>query len=216
MAIGTIVRVWQETPRLHGVAVDVDFGDTHARPGQYVKVEVGQHATDASSKQVIPLALATAPGVRPVELLFDASARPQVAAGERIDLGSPEGRGFDLDSFAGLDILVFAVGSAMSAARAVLDAITARRAEFGRVTFFYGARSELEHAYRERDPLWTAARIDVRRSTDLDWVQDRFRAAPVPLENAVALVVGLPEMERAVREVLVAHGLRADRIFSNF
>ncbi|MBI2373130.1 MAG: hypothetical protein HYV07_03945 [Deltaproteobacteria bacterium] len=216
MAVGTIVRVWKETPRLHGVSIDVELGETHARPGQFLLVNVGPKSpSEGPANEVIPLAIASAPRVRPLELLFDATGRAKVEVGCSIDVGEATGAGFDLEPARGKDVLVFAVGSAISAVRPVLDMVAADRAGFGRVTFFYSAREEIEQAYRSRDPIWRDASIDVRRSNGLDWVQDAFRASPVPLSNAVAFVVGMKEMELAVRDTLVEAGLSPSQISSN-
>lgn len=64
-----------------------------------------------------------------------------VVPGAIVAVRGPFGQGFPLKLYAGQDLLLVAGGLGMAPLRSLLLAVVARRAEYGRVTLLFGARS---------------------------------------------------------------------------
>ena len=208
----TVVEAWRETPVHTAVRLSVPeaLAQAHHHPGQYVLLELAPGITS-------PFAIASTPGERDFELLLGRDALAQLGAEipGSFSLSAPQGPGFAVERAIGHDVVVFAVGSGMSAVRPLLELIRERRDEFARVVLFAGARSEAEHLYRGFDAPWRDAAIDVRRSVGRPWVQDVFAAAPLKLEHAYAFAAGMDAMIVAVRQTLGDHGLDPSHFLLN-
>jgi NAD(P)H-flavin reductase len=212
VAEARISAVWPETPALLGMRLDVgrEIAERYRRPGQYMMVR----ALDGA---FFPMVIASSIGEPDLELLVggEARARMPIEIGAEIEIGAPEGPGFPYERAIGRDVIVFAVGSALAAVKPLLELVRLRREAFERVVLFAGAKSWEEHAYRSCDELWSAARIEVRRSVGRPWIQERFAQDPLPLDNAMVFVCGMESMIIAVRTMLVTRGLPSDRFGAN-
>ncbi len=206
--------VRDETPTLKAVELDVpaEVAAAYTRPGQYVVLH-----PEGADKPVF-MALASAPGAAPLELLVGpaAAARLPLEAGAEIAMDAPGGKGFPIELAEGKDVLLFAVGSGMSAIRSVIEHIRAHRDRYGSVVLFAGAHTDADHAYVDRTAEWEAAHVEVVRTTSKPWVQDVFRGSPRPTGNAVAFVCGMKEMVQGVTAALGEAGLAADQVRQNF
>lgn len=195
-----IAALWRESARATGLRLEVEppWLAAHLRPGQYVRVGAAG----------VPLAIASAPG-QPVELLLGDEARGFVSprVGDTLPISAPEGAGFALDDARGQELLVFAIGTAASAARALVDTIVADRAAYGRVRLYLGAHTLEEHFYRGEDARWTAAGVEVVRAVSKPWIQALFLAADRPATGARAFAVGHQALVAGVREAIAARGL---------
>ena len=206
-------RVWDETPRLKGVVLEVSSETARAyqRAGQFVEVQF-------SDGEAAMLAIASSPGeARALELLVGGPAREREvwSEGRVLPVRGPQGLGFPLSGAEGQDILLFAQGSALAALRPVVDSVRRRRAQYGTVRLYVGARTEADFPYVAEYPGWQSDGVEIVRSVSRPWVQERFREAPGSLENTVAFVCGMQQMMDDVAAVLVAAGLPADRIGRN-
>ncbi|MCC7382763.1 MAG: hypothetical protein IT384_13085 [Deltaproteobacteria bacterium] len=209
-----ITRQWPETNVLEGLLLEVpeEIALLHRRPGQYIRVHPEQG-------EPLHLAIASTPGdPSPLEILLGAEARARIAPllGKVVVLDPPEGPGFPIERAEGRDVLVFSVGSGIAAVRPLLGVISRVRDRYQRVVYYAGAKRWEEQAYRRLDEMWLASGIEVRRSVGRPWVQEIFEMAPLPLEDAMVFVVGMPSMVDGVREVLKKHGLPDGRIAFNW
>ena len=210
----TVRRLWPETPWLTGAVLEVppEIARSHERPGQYVVLY-------PEPETKVFMAIASPPGeAQGLELLLGVAAREKLrlSEGARIEIDAPAGKGFPVELALGKDVLLFAIGSGLSAIRPLVSVIRARRAEFGRVTLYAGAHTIEDHPYRGEDRAWQQDGIEVVRAISKPWVQEVFARDPVPVANAVAFLVGTKSMIAGVTETLVAAGMPPDRIKLNW
>lgn len=209
---GVVRRVWAETAHLTGVVLEVaaEVAARYQRPGQVVKV-YGDKPTY--------LALAGNPNeARALELLLGPAARDALspAAGAVWRLDPPFGPGFALQSAAGRDVLLFAVGSALAPMRPLVEALLGDRPRYGRIILYAGAHTAADLPYREDLTAWSEAGVEIHESHSHPWVQDVFRSAPPALHDPAAFVCGMPEMVQGVTEALLEAGVAAERIGKNW
>lgn len=206
-------RVWDETPRLKGVEMEVskEIARKYERPGQVVVLR--PNGTDQ-----VYMALASSPGDETLELLVGPAAveKLQPKVGLEIALDPPMGKGFPLEMAEGKDVLLFAVGSALAPIRPVIEALRKNRGDYGRVVLYVGASTEADFPYQKEYDAWKRDRIDIVRAISKPWVQDLFAKDPGDLEDAVAFVCGMKEMVEGVTNVLVKAGVPAERIGKNW
>lgn len=209
----TIERVWNETPTLIGLELSVPEAAAaqYTTPGQYLVLH-----PEGADKPVF-MAIASGPG-QPLELLVGAAAAEKLApeVGGTLSCDPPAGKGYPIDIAKGNNLLLFGVGSGMSAIRAVVEHVVANRADYGEVTLYCGAKAEDEHAYWGMAERWQSGGVSIVRTVSKPYVQDKFRAEPVSVEGAVAFVCGMKPMVAAVTEALVEAGLPAEKVRQNF
>ena len=206
-------RAWDETPRLTGVVLEVSAETARAyeRAGQFVEVELGDD-------EPATFAIASSPGeARALELLVGEPARSSGdwSEGTVMRLRGPLGSGFPFSIADEQHVLLFAQGSALAAVRPLIDMVRRRRRHYRTVRLYIGARTERDFPYSDEYSDWRTDGIEIHRSVSRPWVQDRFRDAPGPLENAVAFVCGMEKMMNDVTAALVAAGLAHERIGRN-
>lgn len=206
-------RVWDETPRLKGLEIEVpeEIAKKYERPGQVVVLRPN------ASDQVY-MALASSPGDETLELLVGPGGieKLQPKVGQQIALDPPMGKGFPLEMASGRDVLLFAVGSALAPVRPLIQALRKNRGDYGRVVLYVGARSEDDFPYQHEYDAWKRDRIDIVRAISKPWVQHLFEKDPGDVNDAVAFVCGMKEMVQDVTNVLVKAGISADRIGKNW
>ena len=213
-AHAVVRRIWDETPRLKGVLLEVEeaVARQYQRPGQIVVVH-------PNATEQVYLAISSPPGeARGLELLVgpQAAAKLALAEGVTLELDPPTGRGFPVELAQGQDVLLFAVGSALAPMRPRVESIRRARAQYGRVTLFMGAHSEEDFPYAREYEDWHRDQIEVVRAISRPWVQELFRARAVSVENAVAFVAGMKGMMEGVTEALIAAGMPKERIGKNW
>lgn len=219
-----VTRAWDETAWLRGItlAVPADVLAAHRGAGQYVKLSalgVEGH-----------FALAAAPG-KPFELLVKrgsalGDAMAGLTPGAEVGVSQPLGPGYPLEAHRGRDLHLFGAGSGIAPLRAVIDAVRADRAAWGRVTLWDGQRSVAHIAYQTERPAWHADGIEIEEcltAPDEGWtgargrVQDVFASRPPALTgDAVAYVCGMKGLVEGVKAALGQRGLGPDRVFLNY
>ena len=213
----TIATVTKYGPASEGLLaatlkVDADVSAAYTKPGQYIVLH-----PEGEEKPVF-MALASAPGAAEFELLIGSPAAEKLnlSEGKEIAIDPPGGNGYPVDLAEGKDVVLFGVGSGLSAMRSLVEYIRAHRADFKDVTAYFGARTEEAHAYKALDAQWAADGVTIHRTTSKPWVQDVFRNDPVAVDNAVAFVCGMKEMVNGVTEALVEAGLSKDLVRQNY
>lgn len=146
--------------------------------------------------------------------------------GQAITFRGPYGNHFPVDDWVGRDLVFVAGGIALPPVRSVIWNVLDRRAEFGRVTIVYGARTVADLVYKHELSEWEG-RADVTLVTTVDpggetpdW-HGRIGFVPTVLKetapaatNALAVVCGPPVMIRFTIPVLLELGFRPADIYS--
>lgn len=220
----TVIEKLRLAPRQTLVRLDASgcpFPERHQSPGQYALM-------GWKRDELTPMALASVPQERPLEVLVGSSTDEEQAAllarEGPLWASDPQGRGFPLEQARGRPLLLFAGGSAIGALRAVIETLVPRRAAYGPTTLYYGVRSAELLCFTARFAHWRAHDVEVVPVTSRDpsfagqrgYVQG---ALPDSLERAaetVAFVCGRPEMESEVAAALVERGVDAARIYKNW
>lgn len=209
----TIEHVARETPSLLRIRLNCedDVRAKYATPGQVIVVR-------PTPTDQVYLAIASSPGDDHLEILMGPGAAEKIGpeVGKTVTMDPPMGRGFDVSMAKGNDVLMFAVGSAIAPIRPLVQLLRADRSAYGRITLYVGAHTEQDFAFRGEFEQWRRDRIDIVQSISKPWVQDRFRADPPPVDNAVAYLVGMKGMMEAVTEALIEAGMPAERIGKNW
>jgi len=211
-----LVRAELDVPQ--GVAT------SHTAPGQYVKL-----AIEGIGESFFAIASAPNPTRHRIELLLklgsifvDALARMPMGGALRTTMA--QGKGFPMDRARGRDLVLVATGSGISSVHSVIEAVLQHRADFAKVSLYFGARTPATFAYRDDFDAWRAADIDVRlvvsRPKDTGWdgltgyVQTHLQGLHLP--KAIAFLCGQKAMVDAVKIALAEHGMPAESIYLNF
>lgn len=219
----TVRAVVPETPGV--TTYDLAFDDPAAgytfRPGQFNMLYlpgVGEAAISVSSDPAEPQKLRHT--VRAVGNVTRALAR--LVPGDKLGVRGPYGTAWPVDEFRGLDVVVAAGGLGLAPLRPVIYHALRRRADYGRVTVLYGARTPGDLLYAAEYDAWRAGGIDVQPVVNAAPAGWRgavgFVTAPLasmPLDPARTGVVtcGPEPMMRFVAAGAVARGVPAGRVF---
>jgi len=146
--------------------------------------------------------------------------------GDQINGKGPLGKGFPIDNYHGRDLLLAAVGSAISPFRSVLRSVSYRRAKFGKIALVYGVRHAEEFPLRNDMKEWQTSGIDViltvSRPEEGTWkgktghVQLYFGEVLGELRQPIAMLCGMEAMMQQSREELVRLGIPTNDILTNF
>jgi sulfhydrogenase subunit gamma (sulfur reductase) len=224
-----VLSAWDETAAFRGVRVAFPpaLARAHVRPGQLVKVHTG------AGEGFFALASAPDPGGA-AELLVKRGGRiaddivAHAAPGATLEVTEPFGNGFPIEEAAGKDVLLFAAGSGIAPVRALVQHVLGHRADFRRVTLFYGQRHGAEFAYARERIEWERGGVRVvlcPSQADDAWTGARGRVQEVarslafggtPPEETVAFLCGMKPMVEDVRRVLGGAGIPPGRVHANF
>lgn len=174
----------------------------HMQPGQYCMLGLaGGPAT--------PFALMSTPNEASLSFLIrDRGERGQSLAaaqpGDEVEVGSPQGPGFDLAACAGRDVVLVATGTGIAPIRAALTTMLQDRGTYGAISLYYGLRNRSHSAVEEELPAWIEAGISVRlhfSDTADGYVQDRVADELAEPSTRAYVVAG----HRGVADAIRAH-----------
>lgn len=222
-----VARVTTAAEELVTIALEPDdeLASTHETAGQYVQVR--------AARDIKPgfFALANAPG-QPWELLVKRGGPlpDQLAAltsGALLEVTPAQGSGFPLAAHRGEDVVILAMGSGVSAARALLEHVLAHRADYGAVTLIAGGRTPAHLPYRDREASWTRAGARViwtisRPDPSVPWagatgyVQDHLTREMLTGRPTALFVVGSKEMMAGLSAKLQVIGAPDVKPLTNF
>jgi len=192
-------------------------------PGQFAELSIAGYGE-------IPIGIASSPTEKG-HLLFTVNKVGSVTStlhnmkeGNVMGVRGPLGNSYPLKEMEGRDIIIVAGGFAVTTLRSTITWILdpANRDRYGKISFFYGARTpgmllyrDEWQAWQERDDIDTYVCID-REHPDWDGL---VGLVPVVLEetapsaeNAVALVCGPPIMIKFTQPVLEKLGFADDDV----
>jgi len=146
--------------------------------------------------------------------------------GERVELMSVAGHGFDLDVQRGRDLVFVAMGTGVAPLRSALRHVLGRQQDFGQLMVLYGARTPEDFCYRDETESWEQAGVELRqvisRPDGHDWsgptgyVQSLLDHVLPDLKSPVALICGSREMIAQTRDRLQQMGFAWDDILTNY
>jgi len=184
-----------------------------------------------SEEEPAYFAFASAPTDRDLEILVKRTIGASVALfdlkeGERVDLLSVVGHGFDLDRQKGRDLVFVAMGTGVAPLRSALRHVLNRKEDFGQLVVLYGARTPDDFCYRDETQSWEDAGVELRQVISKpdghDWsgptgyVQTLLDHVLPDLNSPVALVCGSREMIAQTRDRLQQMGFAPEAILTNY
>jgi len=210
----------------------IDFGTSripagYAVPGQFVQLSV-----DGGKPGFYAIASPVGDD-RHLEFLIKKDGETSTAIcglwpGARVESSAVMGKGFDVTSAAGRDLLLFATGSGIAPIRALIESGVATGRD--EVHLYYGCLDRSWMAYRERFEAWRSLGVTVHtvvdnESDDSDYVgptgfvQDLYRVEPprgVDLAKSAAVLCGLKGMVQDMTAILTDGGMPTDKVLLNF
>src|SRR6266404_3654493 len=223
-----ITRVRPQGPNIRSFELmPVEAGEAHGVSfisGQVAVLRVGD-------EEPAYFAFAGSPADRNLEILVKRTIGASVALfdlkeGERVDLLSVVGHGFDLEQQKGRDLVFVAMGTGVAPLRSALRHVLSRKDEFGRLVVLYGARTPDDFCYRDETEKWEEAGVELRqvisRPDGHDWsgptgyVQSLLDHVLPDLNSPVALICGSREMIEQTRVRLQHMGFPPDAILTNY
>lgn len=204
---------------LVGLSVEEPLLRAFHAAGQYQSLRVGEGFE-------APFALASAPGRQPFEYLVRdagdaARALLTLPIGAPVSAGLPRGPGFPVTQARGAPLLLVGTGTGLGPLRAVLQQVTAARADHGPTTLVWGVRSEAELVLADERAAWEAAGVSVVPTVSAPsagWTGRRGRVqAHLPPVSAAhrVFVCGQHELLGELRELLAQRGVPADHVHGN-
>ena len=147
--------------------------------------------------------------------------------GDTLGFRGPYGNGYPVEAWLGHDLIFLGGGIAMPPIRCAVWYALENRADYGKITIVYGARTVRDLVFTDELAEW-AKHPDVRviRCVDPggetpDWdgeigfVPTVFERSAVPATDAVSLVIGPPIMIKNTIPVLERMGARMDRVYTS-
>ena len=184
-----------------------------------------------SEEEPAYFAFASAPTDRDLEILVKRTIGASLALfemkeGERVDLLSVVGHGFDLNQQKGRDLVFVAMGTGVAPLRSALRHVLNRKEDFGQLVVLYGARTPDDFCYRDETQSWQDAGVELRQVISKpdghDWfgptgyVQTLLDHVLPDLNSPVALVCGSREMIAQTRDRLQQMGFAPEAILTNY
>ena len=225
-----ILRVAKEAEELVGVTVDLtgtELPDTYEVPGQFVQLKV-----DDADKPGF-FALANGPdGSARWDLLLKtgsplADKVAALKAGDSLQITPAQGTGFPIAEHKGQDMIVLAMGSGISAGRALIENALAHRSDEGAITLIVGGKTPAHLAYGALMDGWSRKGVRVIQcitTTDVQppwtgatgFVQNQLTRDMLNTHATAVYVVGSPEMVQGTTQKLVELGPAGMKPLTNF
>jgi sulfhydrogenase subunit gamma (sulfur reductase) len=196
----------------------------HRQPSQYIEISIPGHEPWRGT-------IANRTGQEFFELIVkDKGGRSHHIASlqpnDLIQISKPMGVGFPIHEFKNFNIILGCTGVAICSMRPVIQEILLARGVWGRVSLFYGEKTDLHIAFKEEQERWREAYIDVylsasRPSAGIYWkghvgyVQDYLMEIRPEIRNTVAFLAGHDEMVEDFTDVLMRMGMAMNMIILN-
>lgn len=149
----------------------------------------------------------------------------QMGLGVTLGLRGPFGTAWPLDECRGRDVLLVAGGIGLAPLRPAIEHLLANRAQYGRVTLIYGARSPDLLLYTSQYQNWRQDGLTISTTVDralqgwqgnigvVPLLLDRLR--PLEVAKTTVMMCGPEVMMRYAARSLYNRGLRANQIYAS-
>lgn len=191
------------------------------RPGQFNMIYVPGYGEAAISISSDPADTRTiGHSIRFVGSVTHAISRLKV--GDTVGLRGPFGTCWPIDELTGKDIFIATGGIGLPPLRPALYQIMHNRAQYGKVTLLYGARTPDQLMYTDEYEAWKAAGIDVQLCVDRGAADWNGRVGVVPMwfyqfridpRTTAVLTCGPEIMIRFVIYEALARRIPAEHVF---
>lgn len=150
------------------------------------------------------------------------TALHDMQVGDIIGLRGPFGNGFPIDEWKDKNLLFIGGGIGLAPIWSVLQTALARRADFGDLTLFYGARTSSDIVFSEEIAALKGT-MTVFRSVDVEeegwdefvgFVPQNVTDKKPSLENTIAITCGPPVMIKYVIVALKSLGAEDEQIYT--
>lgn len=220
----TVQWVKEETPKMRLICLNGNEVWPFI-PGQIAvlkKEEIGESyfAIASAPEDKYGMEFIVQKGLGVAAVLFEAKR------GDAVQGKGPLGKGFPIDRYHGRNLILVAVGSAISPMRSVLRSVCYRRADFGKVKLVYGVRHPEDFPLLDEMKEWEKTGIEIMLVVSQPvmgkWqgktghVQLHFREAVKALNKPVAMVCGMKEMIEQSCDELIRLGINPDEILTNY
>ncbi len=219
---GRIVEAFDMTARERYYKVELQQPLNH-KPGQFVMVSVWGVGE-------APISISSGPREDNVlEMVIRKVGRltrvlHNLKAGDTLGIRGPYGSGFDLDDFAGRDVVFVAGGLGLVPLRSLITPVVESAEKYGSVTLINGCRNPSEELFRDELKSWSQAEgVEVIRLVDrtdnMPWkfgvglVTDPISKLTLDGDNTVVALCGPPVMYKFVVMALASKRIPAERIF---
>jgi NAD(P)H-flavin reductase len=149
-------------------------------------------------------------------------ALSRIRPGDQVGIRGPFGSAWPIESLKGRDLFIACGGIGLPPLRPAILQILRNRAEFGKLTLLYGARTPAELMYTQECELWRDSGIEVETTVDradADWpgrvgvVPMLFYHFRIDPRNTAVLTCGPEIMIRFVIFEALARRIAPDNIF---
>jgi len=148
----------------------------------------------------------------------------KLAAGDKVGLRAPLGNSFPYEQWKGKDIFFVGGGIGMAPIRTIMLHLLDNRADYGRISLLYGARSPKDMAYGyELDGWLNSGHLDATLTIDAPFEGWKHRVGLIPnvllelapkAENCVAVLCGPPIMIKFTLQALQKLAFPDEQIFT--
>lgn len=226
-AVGTIIETIQETPTIKTFRVVLDDEEEMKNftfnPGQ-----VGQLSVFGTGEATFVI---NSPPTRMDYLQFSVMKSGEVtaklhtlSAGDQIGVRAPLGNAFPIDDLKGKDIVFVGGGIGMAPLRTLLLYMLDNRADYGKITLLYGARSPVDMAFQYELPEWLERDdLDTTLTIDAEFEGWEHSVGLIPnvlldmaptSENSMAITCGPPIMIKFTLQALQKLGFKDNQILT--
>lgn len=219
----TIRAITPETPgvQTYDIAFDGVPPLPAFRPGQFNMMYLPGLGESAISMSSDPAEVTTwRHTVRAVGNVTRGLTKLQI--GDTIGVRGPFGTAWPVDEFHGHDVILVAGGIGLAPLRPAIYHLIRHRANYGRVTLLYGARTPADLLYSTEYAAWIAGGIDVQTTVDVGspkWtgsigvVTVLLNRLPIDASRTVVMTCGPDVMMRFVGRAAVGRGIPRNRVF---
>jgi NAD(P)H-flavin reductase len=223
--IATVKEIIQETPAIKTLRVVLDdpaaMASFNHEPGQVGQLSVfgcGESTfvinSPPSQKEYLQFSVMQAGEVT--------SAIHRLSAGEKIGVRAPLGNFFPWRDWKGKNIFFVGGGIGMAPLRVIMLHLLERKADYGKISLLYGARSPGDMAYGHETGLWLDnPDLDCTLCIDAPFDDWRHKVGLIPNvllelrpapENCVAVLCGPPIMIKFTLQALEKLGFMPENI----
>lgn len=148
----------------------------------------------------------------------------ELPEGSEVGVRGPFGNGYPMNALKGKDLILAAGGCGAASIRSVLLYALAEenRGLYGKIFFYYGARSPKDFIYEKDFEEWKQAGVELRLAVDAEckgwngcvgFLSQLLAKEPPKTRNGAALLCGPPKMIETSAKELVGLGLSEEKIF---